>query len=256
MCCSVCGLIRAQVDPDKKELANIYQKGYFFGDEYHDYIQDKKGLELNFSKRIKNLKPYLKKDITCIELGCCYGFFLNLLRPHVKKVVGYDITKEGIEYTKKEFLIEAYCDSFLNYKGIPVDLIVMWDVIEHLDKPADYLTTIHKNLKKGGHLALTTGDIGSMMARIQGKKWRLIHPPTHLFYFNKESITKLLTVKGFKVLSIKYYPIFRNFGSVGYQFEKIYHIPLVNKIIQRTFLKKINFGVNLYDIMEVIAEKI
>ena len=57
-------------------------------------------------------------------------------------------------------------------------------------------------LKPGGRLFLTTGDIGSWVARIQGPRWRLIHPPTHLHYFSKATITRLLTGLGFSVQEV------------------------------------------------------
>ena len=41
-------------------------------------------------------------------------------------------------------------------------------------------------------LVLTTGDIGSRLARMRGQKWRLIHPPSHLHYFDRVTVTRLL----------------------------------------------------------------
>jgi hypothetical protein len=39
--CSICGLIRARVNPTTRELINHYQKNYFFGDEYINYFADR-----------------------------------------------------------------------------------------------------------------------------------------------------------------------------------------------------------------------
>ena len=57
----------------------------------------------------------------------------------------------------------------------------LWDTIEHLAEPEAYLEKIAKSLPVGGWLFLTTGDIGSPMARARGSRWRMIHPPTHLY---------------------------------------------------------------------------
>lgn len=46
------------------------------------------------------------------------------------------------------------------------------------------------------------------MAKIQGKKWHLIIPPEHLYYFNKSSINKLLIEAGFEPLFIGTIPLY------------------------------------------------
>ena len=58
-------------------------------------------------------------------------------------------------------------------------------------------------------LALTTGDIGSVNARLRGHKWRMIHPPTHLHYFSAETMKALLDRHGFRQSSISVIPVSR-----------------------------------------------
>ena len=68
----------------------------------------------------------------------------------------------------------------------------MWDVIEHLNDPDLYLKKINKITNNDGILALTTGNIASFNARFSKQNWRLIHPPSHIHYFSRESMTKIL----------------------------------------------------------------
>ena len=177
MRCSSCGLIRAKINPAEDELRKAYEHDYFFGGEYTDYLQERQALEINFSHRLKDLKKYLNKKSRLIEIGCSYGFFLNMCRPVVAKCIGYDITKEGIEYAKNEFGLEVYLDDFLNYTGEPVDMICLWDVIEHLRNPGEMMAKISSAIVSGGHLVLSTGDAGSWVAKIRKDKWRMDHPP-------------------------------------------------------------------------------
>ena len=60
----------------------------------------------------------------------------------------------------------------------------MWDTIEHLKRPDLFVQKAAADLRPGGLIALTTGDIGSLNARLRGARWRMIHPPTHLHYFS------------------------------------------------------------------------
>ena len=49
-----------------------------------------------------------------------------------------------------------------------VDVIVLFDVIEHLPDPRETLALCHRYLNPGGIIVLTTGDFGSALARLAG----------------------------------------------------------------------------------------
>ena len=258
MFCLSCGLVRAKMDPTESELAAAYEKEYFFGGEYVDYIRDRAALEKNFSLRIQDLKKYLAKDSTIIEVGCSFGFFLNLCSKEFMKCLGYDITKEGIEYATKTLGQTAFCDSFLNYNGGTVDAVCLWDVMEHLQYPDKFIQKAAAVVRPGGVIAFSTGDIGSLVARLRGDKWRLVHPPTHLFYFDKNSATKLLEKHGFSIVSFTHKKVYRNIDSIFQQLLRGKDSGLVRWVY--ALFKKIKLtdkfiGLNLYDIMDVVAVK-
>jgi hypothetical protein len=51
----------------------------------------------------------------------------------------------------------------------------------------------------GGIIVITTGDFGSMAARLTGARWRLMTPPQHLWFFTHESIRRLAAGLGLVV---------------------------------------------------------
>lgn len=260
------GLIVAAEIPDEKALDKLYKKDYFFGMEYSNYIEDRPALEQNFKKRIKTLKKmgFIGPNKTVLEVGCAYGYFLNLVKDKVKSHKGFDVAKEGIEFAKKELAVNASTDNFLKIDTKKkVDLVCMWDVIEHVGRPDAFIKKANEALKIGGALALTTGDIGTPVPKMRKGKWRMIHPPTHIYYFNKKSMTALLEKNGFEVARYGYSSVHRNTGSVLNQL-------IVNKkasggsaTVLRTILSvsnklkltKINIPLNLFDIMDVVAVK-
>lgn len=249
------------MNPSESQLRDVYGHDYFFGGEYMNYLQDRAALEKNFSMRMNNLRKYLNSESSLIEIGCSYGFFLNICKKFIKKCIGYDITKEGTEYASKEFGLEVYCDNFLNYQGGKVDFICLWDVVEHLSEPGKFIEKISSAVKDGGHIALSTGDIGSLLARLRGDKWRMVHPPTHLFYFDKSSISKLLKKHGFEIVEFKHSIVYRNVDSVFQQLirwkgkKPAAFFVLMYEVCKKLGLTKINFGINLFDIMDVVAVK-
>jgi SAM-dependent methyltransferase len=265
--CASCGLISLEKIPTFDELKRLYEKEYFFGMEYSDYMADRLALEKNFKQRIKFLNKYVSDSSVLVEIGCAYGYFLNLLKDEVKWHKGFDVSKDSIDYAKKEFGINATSGDFLDDKELKpssVDLICMWDLIEHLGEPHMHIAKASQLLKKGGVLSLTTGDISSWVARRRGANWRMIHPPTHIHYFSPESIEQLLQRYGMKISKIRYKPTYRNTGSVFNQLivnrkAKESNAGLLEagyKVAKATGLDKLNIPLNLYDVMEVTAIKV
>lgn len=264
--CSDCSFVIAKEVPTLKEINDIYQKEYFFGMEYFDYKADRIALERNFKARIKSLKYMINPNDKIIEIGCAYGYFLNLIKDKVAYHIGFDVTKDGVDYAKKQFGLNATTKDFIEYdiKDNSIDSIFMWDVVEHLVQPDKYIEKISKVLKKDGRVVLTTGDIGALVARIRKGNWRMIHPPTHIYYFSPKTIQLLLKKYGLEIERVRHTSISRNVGSVFNQIiinrkatNKNVKIHTIGHFIAKKIkFDKVNIPVNTFDIMEVVARKV
>jgi SAM-dependent methyltransferase len=264
--CQNCGLIVAKNIPSEEQLAKLYTEKYFFGMEYSDYKADRLALEKNFRKRIRFLKPYLTSKSKVAEVGCAYGYFLNLIKDDVAWHKGFDVSKEAIAYAKDELHVNAYSSDFLSDEEIKpdsLDLVCMWDVMEHFGEPDKHIEKASELLRTGGALSLTTGDISAMMARARGSKWRMIHPPTHIYYFTPGSIEKLLAQYSLKVVAVRHKATYRNTGSVFNQLicnrkakgKSASLLEFGYAIAKPLRLDRLNLPLNLYDVMEVTAVK-
>jgi 2-polyprenyl-3-methyl-5-hydroxy-6-metoxy-1,4-benzoquinol methylase len=263
--CDNCTLVVASDIPTAEEVDELYQKEYFFGMEYFDYEADRPALEYNFKKRIKGLGKMLRPNYSIVEVGCAYGYFLNLVNGKVKNHIGFDVSKEGVEYAKKTLKANASNEDFLKHKFEPesVDSVFMWDVVEHLAYPDDYIMKIAAILKPGGRVAITTGNIDALVPRIRKGSWRMIHPPTHVYYFSAKTLGKLLEKHGFMVERVKHRSVSRNVGSVFNQIignrkalnKNTKLLELGHRLATLLKLHKINIPINTFDIMEMVAVK-
>ena len=77
----------------------------------------------------------------------------------------------------------------------------MWDVIEHLPDPRRTVEAAWERLRPGGLLALSTGDVGSMAARLHGRDWSLMTPPWHQFYFSRKTMRAAAQIGRLSALS-------------------------------------------------------
>lgn len=259
--CLNCSHIFADLNLDFSKIKEIYSNDYFFGSEYINYINDKKQIEKNAINRLNIINKYSKNLLNknLFEIGCAYGFFLNSAKTLFNKVSGIDVNEKAINYAKKNLGLNVSLGDLISLKKIKLNdynIFCMFDVIEHLVNPDEYIKKIGLESKKETLLFITTGDINSLNAKIKGKKWRLIHPPSHIHYFSKKTIKLILEKNGFKVLSIEYCGYYRNFSFI---LNKIHFIKKYFGFIIKflSFLKLTNLDIylNLYDIMFVIAKK-
>ncbi len=243
--CGRCGHVMADVDMDAFNAKDIYSYNYFKDGEYLDYVKDRACFEKNFKKRLRTLRQY-KPAGRLLEIGSACGFFLNLANLFYE-CTGYEICTEMAQFAGKEFDLNVKAMDYLadlEHKD-HYDAAVLWDCIEHLARPDLYIQKIRAELKKNGVMALTTGDIGSLVPKLQKGRWRMIHPPTHLHYFTRASISALLNRHGFQIMDIQYPGFYRSLGQMFYGCQ----VKSLAWVSTPVYL-------NLYDIMCVVAKKI
>jgi 2-polyprenyl-3-methyl-5-hydroxy-6-metoxy-1,4-benzoquinol methylase len=258
--CRQCGHIFADLLLSEDDLFKLYNKSYFFGDEYSDYVADKRIIQKNFKLRLKTLKAFLKPTLhnRLLEIGCAYGFFLEAAQRYFQKVQGIDITADGINYAREVLHLNAVQDDVLkhDFEGQKFDVVCMWDTIEHLCHPHLYIEKMSQHMDSGALLTITTGDIESWNARLRKDKWRLIHPPTHVHYFSKKTLAKMLDQYGFDVVYQRHCGFYRSVDNIAYNiFVLRQKRPKLYEFLKRLKLTKLDFYLNLYDILYVVARK-
>lgn len=255
--CPSCGFVFADMALSEDEVRRIYGASYFEGGEYADYLADKPVLQQNFARRIETLVRYAPAG-RLFEIGSAYGFFLELALERWQ-AAGIDISEEAVDHARNHLGLDVRCGEFLeaDLGHAAYDVFCMWDTIEHLREPDRYIAKIGGHLRPGGCLALTTGDIGSWSARVQGRRWRLIHPPTHLSYFSIPTLTRLLGCCGFEVVHVSHPGFCRGLAAMLR--------PALARLggwgaatydrVERARWARASICLNLFDLMYVIGRK-
>lgn len=257
--CDHCGFITADVSLSDTELEGLYGKDYFHGVEYRDYVAEGASLKFNFRRRIETLKTLIPafSSLDVFEIGCAYGFFLDDIRAEVRTAKGIDISEAATNYARANNHVDAACGNYLDYRlESKPGLVAMWDTIEHLARPDLFLEKVSCDLAPGGYFAVTTGDIGSLNARVRGRRWRMIHPPTHLHYFSADTLTKLLAKNGFELVHLSHPGNARDLRSILHfivalrmGWDKLYDR------ISSWRIFRTSVTLNLFDIMFIVARK-
>jgi 2-polyprenyl-3-methyl-5-hydroxy-6-metoxy-1,4-benzoquinol methylase len=187
-----------------------------------------------------------------LEIGCAYGFFLQEAARAGFEVAGIELAAEAAEHARGRGLnvTTGIADEVVLGKLGSFDVIVLLDVIEHLEDPHGTLALCERHLNPGGVIVLTTGDFGSLAARMTGESWRLMTPPQHLWFFSAESMRRLAPSLGLR-LEVYDHP------------WKLVPLALILFQIRRMLgLKptaaragRIGIPVNLFDAMRVVLRK-
>ncbi len=239
------------------DVSGLYTADYFAGEEYRDYLGDKKLIQRDFARRIAALRK-LKPSGRLLEIGCAYGFFLELAREHWD-ARGIDVAADCVAHARETLGVDAEVADFLALPDEPgrYDVICLWDTLEHLPDPVAVIERAGRWLKPGGVLVMTTNDIDSRVARMRGQKWRQIHPPTHLFYFSGETLGRAVEKAGLETVDVSYVGYTRGYKSMAYGVFALRNPRLAWVYKLMTAGGRVDFPVhlNLYDIMMYTARK-
>jgi len=257
--CRDCGFVTADVALTRDDLRSLYSQKYFRGAEYKDYVAERHLHEKHFRRRLSILQKHVAdpKASKLFEVGCAHGFFLQLARGVFREVGGIDISEDAIRYASENFALPVIAGDLLDQSSIgSPDVVCLWDTIEHLERPNDYLRKLSTEMPPGALIALTTGDISSLLARIRGARWRMIHPPTHLHYFSRATLARLLQNNGFDVCHCSYEGTYRSIDTAAYIIFNIKHQwPVVYTAFQKAGVLSFSFYLNLFDILLMVAKK-
>lgn len=251
--CQRCGLIYANPRPPVRTLVSNYVNMIDT-----EYIEEERGRRIAAAATLKSLRKFKKKG-RLLDIGCATGFLLDEARKEGWEVYGVELSKWAVSFAKEKFGINTIFNGILkkaNYPDNYFDAVVMKDAIEHLTDPRGTLTEIRRILKPDGMLCINTPDIDNFASRVLKARWWGIKQ-SHLYYFTRKTLHKMLSITGFTPVKIK--SCSRTFSIHywlsrfrGYS-ESLYKILsfLVSSKLLRSGLLTIDFG----DQMEAYVRK-
>jgi len=137
-----------------------------------------------------------------LDVGCGEGFFLFNASKAGYIVKGIELSQDAAAYARSEFGLDVEAKSFeeLRFSENHFDVVTLWQVLEHVPFPLIILKEIHRILKPGGMLVITTPDIGGIPAKILKKRWWCI-TRLHINQFTTKTLTNIIKNAGFKNIS-------------------------------------------------------
>lgn len=135
-----------------------------------------------------------------LDYGCGSGAYIKSLYKN-KDIYGVDVNKFN-EWSFEPNRFKKIKPNQTGYENNSFDTVSCFEVLEHCKDPEKTLSEIHRICRNNLILTVPDCDIseGFKQSNLLYSHWS---DPTHVNFFNKESLTTLLLNNGFKVDLIK-----------------------------------------------------
>jgi SAM-dependent methyltransferase len=199
--CERCGHMQLDPMPPEAVLREAYTEA-----ASEDYVGEEAGQRETARRALERIERHLPETSgspALLDLGCWVGFLLAEARSRGWRTIGVEPSQFASRYAREELGLEVVRDDLFaaELPEATFQVVTLGDVIEHLTAPAAALERIRRLLAPEGVLWLALPDAGSGLARAMGRRWWSVIP-THVQYFTRGSIGRLLVAGGFDVLEV------------------------------------------------------
>jgi len=204
--CAGCGLLYANPRWKAEYLFGRYTDDYWelYRDKVSATATDPVANQARWDPVLTDLAQALPAG-RILDVGCATGEFLLAAQARGWAIQGLESSPIGAEQARQTTSGPIYCGTLeiAPYEDASLDVVTLWDVIEHLQSPRAYLERIARLIRPGGLFALTTPNIRSLPYALLGRDWEIVGPNDHLYYFAPRTLARLLARTGFAIHSMR-----------------------------------------------------
>lgn len=208
-----------------------------------------------FERAARKFMEFVAAPASVLEVGSYTGLFLSILKENDFDTVGIEPSRWGSSIAKDlgVKVFQGSAEQILREIELPLfDSVVSWDVLEHVEDPALFVSLLASRAKPGGFVFLSTLDRTNWFAKIMGRRWPWVIP-MHLHYFDQKSVWNLGRKVGLE--PVETYPHV-HYAQVTYALARFFgHGRNLNPDRRTTFLDKIVIPVGLGDVRTFVFVK-
>lgn len=200
--CGACEVVYINPAPELEALEHGYDElsAEYFLDERRlaiDEYPERHAREIQLLKRVGARGRLL-------DVGCATGSFMMAAQAAgFSDIAGVDIAAPSVAVARRRGF-NATVGDFPSglFPAASLDVIAMWNTLEHLPSPWDFVREAYRVLAPGGIVAVSVPNYDSLSVRLLGPRYRYI-ALAHLNYFNPRTLRRLLTRAGFQIAHVE-----------------------------------------------------
>lgn len=223
--CAACNLAYIANQPDDAELARLYSGG----EGYHAALKDPSSPQWAAIARTARAHMKFMNRVPAkgrlLDVGCSTGQFLNLARRAGYAVSGIEFSDDSRDFAAGQFCLEVEAGSIhdTTIATGSLDIVTMFDVIEHVRDPLADMRAAWRLLRTGGWFVLSTPNIEGLFPRLSRPLarrlgyWPHPEPPYHLYQYSVRTLAASLERAGFEIGPVAHrrIPLGYTFGTLA-----------------------------------------
>jgi len=192
------------------EMPSVDAMNQYADDEYSSgvYREYAKSRDLKIATARPRLAAIRQrtKGTRLLDVGCATGFFMEAAAEEGFDVRGVEFSTVAISLARpdiRERIVRGDVNELLSREAEQFDVVTAFDIIEHVQNPANFLNELREILKPGGVLAISSPDTGHVLRYLMGSRWPMLQPMQHTVLFSRRGIAALLERCGFQDVQVQ-----------------------------------------------------
>ena len=203
--CDRCGSLFQWPIPERETIAGFYPSGYWQEGESQSVMARLQGLYIHkimdWDLMSAVVRMKLSAGANILDIGCSRGDWLARIRDYGYEVSGIEADPRAAAYAEKVHQISVTQTDVDEWRPQQerFDGILFFHLLEHLRKPAEFLSRCHTGLKPGGKILMRVPNVASLQAALTGKRWKGLEIPRHIMLFTPKALRELIEKAGFDI---------------------------------------------------------
>lgn len=234
--CAACGLAYRSYRPKAEQLAQLYREA---DDGMYEAEMPNRWRTAKRHRHI--VEKHMPAKGSLLDIGCASGAFMSVMQDNGWRVKGIEPSESQYRRATRVLGDDALLQmSVLESAHLEehFDLITLWDVLEHVTEPTQFLALAASRLKECGYLILNVPCIDSRAAKMLGPRWPLLLAE-HLCYFTVPSLIACGKSAGLELVHTGQRPAA---FSLGYVFFRAGQHGIPGADLTRRTLNALGFG--------------
>jgi len=210
--CEDCGSLFQTPRPLQDAFENFYRysvSSRFWAEQLFPAVAESRR-ELIFRPRVEKLSSFFFEEGLRIErlvdVGAGYGIMLDewrRLHPETSLLAIEPFQSLASECRSKGFeVVEDIAENVSGYQEW-ADLVVCFEVLEHVFDPHSFIDSLKKLVRPGGYLFISTLGVDGFDIKVLWEKSKSIFPPHHINFMSIVGFQKLFERSGFEKINVK-----------------------------------------------------